>query len=111
MATQPRIVDFLLDQFGDAGGVTAKKMFGEYGLFLEGRMFAMICDDRLFFKPTPAGRALFTEIEEAAPYPGAKPCLVVPEEAWDDREWLAELARTTAMALPMPRNKPAKKKA
>jgi len=105
MATKPGIVTFLLDQLADAGEVTAKKMFGEYGLFLEGRMFAMICDDRLFFKPTPAGRARLATVVEAPPYPGAKPCFLVPEEDWDNRDWLSELARVTAEALPMPRKK------
>jgi len=108
MATKQGTVDFLLDQFADAGAVTAKKMFGEYGLFLQDKMFAMICDDRLFLKPTAPGRALLAAPVEAPPYPGAKPCLLLPEEAWDDRDLLAALAVATAGALPLPRKKPLK---
>jgi TfoX/Sxy family transcriptional regulator of competence genes len=108
MASNQRTVDFLLDQLSEAGGVTAKKMFGEYGLFLQGKMIALICDDRLFFKPTEPGRKLFTTVTEGIPYPGAKPCLQVSEEDWDNREWLGAVAKATCEALPVPRKKPAK---
>lgn len=102
MASKPSTVAFLVDQMADAGPVSAKKMFGDYGVFLDGKMIAIIGDDRLFFKPTAKGRALFTEVAEAVPYPGAKPCLLVAEEAWDDRDWLSALARATADELPVP---------
>ena len=105
MASKQSLVDFLLDQFAGAGLVSAKKMFGEYGLFLDGKLFALVCDDTLFLKPTAAGRALFTTVAEAPPYPGAKPCLVVAEAHWDDRDWLAAVARATAEALPLPKQK------
>lgn len=109
MATRQGTVDYVLDQLGDAGAVSAKKMFGEYGVFLDDKMFAMICDDRLFLKPTPAGRELLGTVTEAPPYPGAKPCFLIPEEDWDDRERLAALARATADALPAPRKKPSRR--
>lgn len=62
----------------------------------------MVCDDRLFVKPSPAGRAFAPDAEEAQPYSGAKPCLLIDAELWDDRDWLAELFRITAAALPPP---------
>jgi TfoX/Sxy family transcriptional regulator of competence genes len=105
MASQQRTVEFLLDQLAEAGSVTAKKMFGEYGLYLDGKMIAMVCDDRLFFKPTDAGRSVFPTVTDGIPYPGAKPCLQVSEEDWDNREGLAALARATFDALPMPKKK------
>ena len=109
MASKQGTVDFLLDQLADAGAATAKKMFGEYGVYLNGKMIAMVCDDRLFFKPTLPGRALGPDLAEAPPYPGAKPCLLVPEDEWDNREWLTDLARATANALPIPSAKPRKR--
>ncbi len=109
MATQKRTVDHILDQLSEAGAVSVKKMFGEYGVFLDGKMFALICDDRLFFKPTPAGRGLLGEVVEAAPYPGAKPCFLIAEEDWDDRERLSALARATADGLEAPRRKPSRR--
>jgi len=105
MATKPSTVAFLLDQMAEAGAVTARKMFGEYGVFLDDKTIALICDDRLFLKPTGPGRQLLATVTEAPPYPGAKSWFLVPEEVWDDRDHLAELARVTAGALPPPRRK------
>lgn len=108
MASRQSTVDYLMDQLSDCNGVHAKKMFGDYGVFLSDRMIGLICDNQLYFKPTEKGRALFETVTEGIPYPGAKPCLQVPEDMWDDREWLSELARITARELPPP--KPKKKR-
>ncbi len=48
MASQQQTVDYLLEQMAGAGAVSARKTFGEYGLHLDGKMFALVCDDRLF---------------------------------------------------------------
>lgn len=72
-------------------------------------MFAIIGDDQLFLKPTAGGRALAPDAEEASPYPGAKPCLLIDADSWDDREWLSELVRITAAKLPAPKEKVRKK--
>jgi DNA transformation protein and related proteins len=103
MVTKASTADFLLEQLGT--GVTLKKMLGEYGLYLEGKMFAMVCDDQLYVKPTPAGRAFLGEVHEAAPYAGAKPAFVIAGDRWEDGEWLAELAALTARELPDPKTK------
>ncbi len=108
MASKQSTIDFILDQLQDAGEVSAKKMFGEYGIYLNGKMFALVCDDRLFFKSTDFGSNYFPEAEMAPPYPNAKPCRVIPEEKWDDSEWLVPLAIGTANELPLPHKKPKK---
>ncbi len=102
MATDRRTIDFLIDQLASAA-VSAKPMFGEYGLYCDGRMVAMVCDDRLFVKPTAAGRDFAGAVEEAAPYPGAKPCLVIDSDRWDEADWMADLVRISAAALPLPK--------
>ncbi len=56
-----------------AGAVSARKMFGEYALYLDGKVVGLICDDRLFLKPVPALAALLPDAEDAPPYPGARP--------------------------------------
>ncbi|KAA0122853.1 TfoX family protein [Methylobacterium sp. P1-11] len=103
MASSQHTVDAILEQAAGAGAVTAKKMFGEYGLFLDGKMVALVCDDRLLVKPTHVGRSQIGAVREEAPYPCAKPCFVVHGERWDEADWLAELFRVTAAGLPMPR--------
>ncbi|RYF09624.1 MAG: hypothetical protein EOO77_23380 [Oxalobacteraceae bacterium] len=51
MGSQQSTVDFVLDQMSAAGAVSAKKMFGEYGVYLDEKMVALVCDDVLFIKP------------------------------------------------------------
>lgn len=109
MATDQKTVDFLLVQMAGAGPVSARKMFGEFGLYLDGKLFALVCDDQLFLKLTLFGRGFAPDLGEGIPYPGAKPCLVVTGDWWEDADWLAELARITVAALPMPA--PKKRKA
>jgi len=104
MSSDPTTVAFIVDQAGGAvHGVTARAMFGEYGLYLDNKLVALVCDDQLFVKPTIGGRAYALNASEAPPYPGAKPCLVIDAEHLDDREWLAELFRRTASELPQPK--------
>jgi TfoX/Sxy family transcriptional regulator of competence genes len=107
MASDLSFVEYVVDQFDEDCKVTYKKMFGDYGLFSGGKNIALICDDRLFMKLTPGGRAFIGEVVEAPPYPGAKPIFLI-EDKIDDSEWLSELARITTSERPAPR--PRKKK-
>lgn len=109
MGSRQEIADYIIGQILNAGDVYVRKMFGEYGIYCGTKMIALIADDQLFIKPTDAGRAYLDEIEEAPPYPGAKPYLLIPEERWEDYAWLTELARITAAALPLPKPKPKKR--
>jgi TfoX/Sxy family transcriptional regulator of competence genes len=109
MATEKAFVDFVLDQIENAGEITAKKMFGEYGVFSDGKIFALICDNKLFIKPTTSGRAFIHDVVEAPPYKGAKPSFLI-EDKIEDREWLSELIRISLKELPEPKPKKKKKK-
>ena len=110
MSSSPRNVDFILEQIAAAGTVSARRMFGEYGLYCDGRLVALICDDQFFVKPTEAGRAFIGEVDPVPPYPQAKPWYRIGEDRWDEREWLARLVAITTEQLPLPPPKPPKKK-
>ena len=103
MATDQATIDELLDRLRDAGRVTAKKMFGEFCLYLDGKPVALVCDDVLYVKLTTAGRALKPGVEEGPPYPGAKDHLMFPMDLWADGEFLRRLVRTTHEHLPAPK--------
>ena len=110
MASDLTFVEFVLDQIDEDCGATAKSMFGEYGLFSEGKMFGLICDNRFMVKATEEGRAYIVDVVEAEPYPGAKPAFLVGDRM-EDRAWVSELVRITTRALPLPKKrKPRKKK-
>lgn len=105
MASRQENVDYIVDQAAAAGAVSAKKMFGEYGIYCDGKMVALVCDDQLFVKPSAGGRAYLGTVQEASPYPGAKPCFLIGGERWEDAAWLAELLRITTRELPLPKKK------
>ena len=107
MATEKKFLEFVLDQLENAGSITAKAMFGEYCVYSDGKLFGLIADNKLFIKPTEAGRSFIENVVEAPPYPGAKASFLI-EEKLEDREWLCELVKITVKALPEP--KPKKKK-
>lgn len=105
MASNKNTVDYILEQIAQAGMVTAKKMFGEYAIYCDGKVVALVCDDQLFLKPTLAGKHFLCEFVERCPYPGAKPYLLISGEQWDDAEWLTTLIKITAKELPLPQKK------
>ena len=109
MASKQSTVDFIVEQISAAGSITAKKMFGEYGIYCDGKMVALVCDDLLFVKQTSAGKAFVGECEEGPPYPGAKPWLLISGEKWDEDEWLSHLIKVSAAQLLVPKKKTPRK--
>lgn len=108
MASDRQFVEFLLDQIKGAGDITYKAMFGEYGLYADGKIFALVCDNKLFIKPTLSGRSFIQDVVEAPPYPGAKPSFLI-EEKLEDGEWLSQLVKISLPELPEPKPKPKSK--
>lgn len=107
MASDKSFVEFVVDQIENAGSIRSRAMFGEYAVFSNDKIFGLICDNKLFIKPTEAGRKFIGDVIEAPPYPGAKNSFLI-ENKIDDREWLSELVRVSVAELPEP--KPKKKK-
>ena len=104
MASDLSFVEFVVEQMEHAGTITYRKMFGEYGLYCDGKIMALICDDQLFIKPTKAGRAYIENLVELPPYPGAKPYFLI-EDQLENRDWISDLVRITADELPDPKPK------
>lgn len=109
MASTQDFVDYVVEQIEKAGTITYKKMFGEYAVYSDGKIVALICDNRLFIKPTEGGKAFIGDVTEAPPYPGAKMSFLI-EDKIDDREWISELIRISAKELPEPKPKIKKSK-
>lgn len=109
MASDLSFVEYVRDQIGAAGEISFRKMFGEYAIYCDAKVVALVCDNQLFVKPTAACRACLGQVIEAPPYRGAKPHFLINEEL-DDQELAAKLIRLTARELPVPRPKKARKK-
>ncbi len=106
MTTSQGTIDFLLDQLSSLPTVRARKMFGEYALYCDEKVVALVCDNQLFVKITSPGKALVGKrYAEGEAYPGAKPSMVIGAEEIDDGERLCELIQVTADAPPAPKPK------
>lgn len=104
MSSDQEFIDFIVDQIQDAGTITYRKMFGEYAVYCDSKVVALVCDNQFFVKPTDGGRKYIGEVVEAPAYPGAKPSFLI-EEDLEDGEWLGALVRITASELPEPKMK------
>lgn len=79
-------------------------MFGEYALYLNGKVIALVCDDSIFLKPTEQTKEMTSSFPLAPPYPGAKEYIVI-DELLDDPQELRNLLVATEKALPVPKPK------
>ena len=108
MACHADYVQYIADQCSCAGEITVRKMFGDYGIYCNGKIFGLICDDQFFVKITEAGKAQLPDLQTALPYEGAKPYFLVTDT--DDREKLSAFVAATCEALPMPKPKQKRRK-
>ena len=108
MATSTATVSFVQERLRPPRFVL-KPMFGEYALYEDGKVIALVCDDRVFVKVHEATAAL-KECELAPPYPGAKPHYLVEEGRLADPAF-AQILLALARALPDPKKKATPKKA
>ena len=103
MASNIDFVQYIADQCGGAGEIVTKKMFGDYAIYCDGKIFGLICDNGFYVKPTEAGRVLLRTVDMRPPYEGAKDYFYVADV--DDRDYLSALVRETSKALPAPKEK------
>ena len=101
MASSLEYVEYIIDQLSEAN-ITYRKMFGEYGIYYNGKYIAAVCDDKFLVKITEAGKELIPEYKTEVPYEGGKPMLYI--EDLHDRELLKQLMIVTWAELP-PRKK------
>lgn len=97
MASNPDFVQYIADQCEGAGEIMVKKMFGDYGIYCDGVIFGLICDNCFYLKPTEAGRAMLRIVDMRPPYDGAKDYFFI--EDIDDRDYMSELVKTTCKEL------------
>ncbi len=110
MSTSQDFVDFVAEQMSGAGAISKRKMMGEYVVYCQEKVIALICDNKLFIKPTDAGRNFLAgELVEAPPYPGAKNFFLI-EDRLEDRDFLTQLIKISYPELPAPKLKKGPKK-
>ena len=108
MSTQKDTVAYILETLGNDTRFTTRALFGEYALYADGRVVALICDDLLYVKITPQSEELETFCEKDSPYEGAKLHYLIEENQLHEIENLPSILCSISHALPPA--KPKKKK-
>lgn len=62
MSKSTEFVNFVVEQMALAGKPTVQSMFGGYGLYLDNIIFAIIVEDRLYFKADTKSRGDFLDL-------------------------------------------------
>lgn len=104
MATDHSFVDYIQEQASLGAGLTCRKMFGEYALYLHGTVVAFVCDNSLFIKPSAALAVHFPEAPMGPAYPGSKD-YAIADALLDEPERLRALLLASQALLPPPKPK------
>jgi TfoX/Sxy family transcriptional regulator of competence genes len=105
MSTKKETIEFILEKLGHPKRFAARAMFGEYALYADAKVVALVCDDQLFVKILPASEELASQCDQGEPYPGAKKHYIVDEEQLSHIEKLPSILFAIADALPAKRKK------
>ena len=100
MATQKETVEFLLAKLRQPKRFVARAMFGEYALYADGKVVALICDDLVYVKILAASQELEPLCEKGEPYPGAKLHYIVEEGQLSTLPTLPKILCIIAGSLP-----------
>ncbi len=124
MSTQKETVEFILEKLGEPkrpastrkgsptrGGFAVRAMFGEYALYADGKVVALVCDDQLYVKILPESRELEDICEKDEAYPGSKKHYVVEEVQLSQIKNLPDILLNIAKSLPVPKKKKPRPKA
>lgn len=105
MTSKQSTVDFILEQLKSDHDIRARKMFGDYALYCDGKVVGLICDDQLYIKYTDPGKKLAEgRFVKGYAYAGARESMNVSGEV-EDRDFLCALVEVTANSLPHPKSK------
>lgn len=102
MATSREYIDFVLEQLDGVGDISARKMFGEYMVYLNAKPILSVCDNTVFVKILPEIETLMKNADCGFPYEGAKPHYILDIE---DKELVTALISMSEEAIPLPKPK------
>ena len=110
MATSAETIDFILGKLRDRKRFTARSMFGEYALYADGKVAALVCDDLLYIKIIPASEELEGVCEQGHPFPGARLHYLVDEGQLSTIQNLPGILTAVANTAPIKKKKSVRKK-
>lgn len=105
MATSQEYAAFVCEQVRGAGTVRARKMFGEYMVYINEKPILLVCDNTVFVKKLDCIQKLMENAETGTPYDGAKEHYILDVE---NQTFAQNVIALLEAATPLP--KPRKKK-
>ena len=102
MPSNREFVEFAADLLGDAGDITYRKMLGEYGLYCNGKFFAVILENQLFIKVTDEEKNAYPNLPIVHRYGAGNHFFI---EDIENSEALANIVSVTCASLPETRKK------
>ena len=93
-----KFVEYVVGQMQDTGDISYKYMFGGCAIYIGNKVVALVCNNKLYVKPTESGRKFIKNVYEEPPYEKAKPYFLIDDKI-EDKEWLCQLIRITADEL------------
>ena len=64
MASDKNFVEFVVDQIEKAGVITCRSMFGEYGIYSDGKIFGLICDNSVHRSGANRGQCILSQLHQ-----------------------------------------------
>ena len=102
MASSAEFTAFICEQLEGVGALRARKMFGEYMVYVNDKPVVLVCDDTVFMKKLPCLAGLLGNNPTGAPYEGAKEHYILDP---DDGAVLREAAAMAEAVTPLPKKK------
>lgn len=90
-------VQYVYEHLQGCGEITYRRMFGEFGFYVDGVYIGAACDNQFFVKVTDIGKNIMKDSIYGEMYPGAKPSFLI--EDLQDVETLEKLVIATKNAL------------
>ena len=106
MPTSPSFINYIHKSLGGDPRARTRAMFGEYALYYDDRVVALICDEQVYLKMTPRTNTLLGQDHEVGPpYPGARPHHILSERTIQDRSLFPRLLQACAQDVPAKKKK------
>lgn len=106
MACSEEYIEFVCKRLASTGVVRAKKMFGDWLIYIDEKPVVLACDNQCYVKMLPEIAPLMESAPTAPPYPGAKSHYVL------DVEHRSEAVKVVQALLPLiPYPRPRRKRA
>ncbi|MBI4836049.1 MAG: TfoX/Sxy family protein [Candidatus Abawacabacteria bacterium] len=105
MATKKETIQDILNRLVPSDRFFTRAMFGEYALYADNKVVALICDDILYVKIVPASSALEKVGKKGSPYPGAKAHYIANKYLLSHASKLSALLLSIAATLPEKKQK------